>query len=241
MMMKKGHVHGKDFGEREVLRLENVCKVYNPGKSNETNAVCDIDFHVYAGELTGILGPSGSGKSTLLHIMGLLDRPTQGKVYIDEIDTSLMDDAAQARIRGKKIGFIFQAFFLVPSLTAIENVELPLVIYGVPAEERQKKATSLLTRLGLGNRLNHLPGQLSGGERQRVAIARALVNDPEILLADEPTGNLDSKTGQEVLTIFDELHHEGKTVILITHDESVVRITEKVIRVRDGHVVKIEI
>jgi len=239
MKLVRGHVHKED--EREILKLENVCKIYNLGKSSETTAVCGIDFHVHVGELTGILGPSGSGKSTLLHIMGLLDRPTEGKVYIDNTDTSKMSDPEQARIRGKKIGFIFQAYNLISSLTAQENVELPLIIYDIPADERRRKAKKILERLGLGARLNHLPGQLSGGEKQRVAIARALINDPEILLADEPTGNLDSKTGQEVLKIFEELHLDGKTIIIITHDESIVSITEKVVRIKDGKVVKIEV
>jgi len=231
----KKHKNGKTLHTREILKLESVCKTYGEGDSR-VKAICDIDFTIHEGELTGILGPSGSGKSTLLHIIGLLDRPTTGRVYIDGIDTSTTSETEHSRIRGKKIGFVFQFFNLIPSLTASENVELPLMIYDVPKAERKKKASAILERLGLGKRLNHLPNMLSGGERQRVAIARALINDPEILLADEPTGNLDSKTGEEVLRIFEELHQEGKTIIIITHDENIVKITEKVIRIRDGKI-----
>jgi len=230
----------KDLHVREILKLDNVCKVYSEGASGVT-AVCGIDFTVHKGELTGILGPSGSGKSTLLHLMGLLDRPTTGKIYVDGIDTTMMSADQQARIRGKKIGFVFQAFNLVASLTALENVELPLVIYGMPKGEREKRAVAILQRLGLGSRLGHLPSQLSGGERQRVAIARALINDPEIILADEPTGNLDSRTGTDVLRIIEDLHHDGKTIIIVTHDESIVGITEKIVRIKDGRVVKSEV
>jgi putative ABC transport system ATP-binding protein len=231
---------GRELHVKEVLKLDNVSKVYSEAATGVT-AVSGIDLTVHEAELTSILGPSGSGKSTLLHLMGLLDHPTSGKIYIDGIDTTKIPEDGKARIRGKKIGFIFQAFNLVPSLTALENVELPLTIYDVPKGERTKKATAILSRLGLAGRLEHLPSELSGGERQRVAIARALINDPEIILADEPTGNLDSKTGQEVLQILEGLHGEGRTIIIVTHDESVVKITEKVVRIRDGKIVKSEV
>jgi putative ABC transport system ATP-binding protein len=242
---RRWHVTGREaelkgLHVKEVLKLENVTKRYSEGESGVT-AVSDIDFTVHRGELTGILGPSGSGKSTLLHLMGLLDRPTAGKIYIDGIDTTRMAPDEQARVRGKKIGFVFQAFNLVPSLSAQENVELPLVIYDVPADVRREKARAILNRLGLGARMHHLPSQLSGGERQRVAIARALINDPEVILADEPTGNLDSKTGGSVLDIMEGLHHEGKTIIIVTHDESIVRIAEKLLRIKDGRLVKSEV
>jgi putative ABC transport system ATP-binding protein len=240
MKHAKKDLGGREFHVKDVLRLQDVCKRYAEGETGVT-ALCGVDFTVHNGELTGILGPSGSGKSTLLHMMGLLDRPTSGKVYVDGVDTTSMSDAEQARIRGKKIGFVFQAFNLIPSLTAVENVALPLMVYGVPESRRNEKAVAILTRLGMGSRLNHLPNQLSGGERQRVAISRALINDPEIILADEPTGNLDSRTGEEVLRIIEELHQEGKTIIIVTHDEGIVKITENVVRIKDGKVVKSEI
>jgi putative ABC transport system ATP-binding protein len=226
--------------EREILRLECVSKLYGSGESGVA-AIRDMDFTVHNGELTCVLGPSGSGKSTLLHLMGLLDQPSSGKVYIAGTDTTKISDADQARLRGRMIGFVFQAFNLISSFTALENVELPLMIYDVPKEERRKKATAILERLQMGHRLNHLPSQLSGGERQRVAIARALINDPQILLADEPTGNLDSKTGEEVLKIIEDLHQEGRTIIIVTHDESLVKVTEKVVRIRDGRLVRSEV
>jgi putative ABC transport system ATP-binding protein len=225
---------------KEVLKLEDVTKQYGSGDSAVT-ALDNINFTVHKGELTSVLGPSGSGKSTLLHIMGLLDRPTSGKVYIEGIDTTTISKTEQAQLRGRKIGFVFQAFNLIPSLTALENVELPLIISNVPKARRREMATELLKRLNLGHRLDHRPNQLSGGEKQRVAIARALINDPEIILADEPTGNLDSKSGLEVLEILHNLHMEGKTIIIITHEEGVVRITEKVVRIRDGKLVKTEV
>lgn len=240
MNPEKRDAAGRAPHSAPILQLVNVCKSYSEGETGVT-AVCGVDFTIHNGEMTAILGPSGSGKSTLLHIMGLLDRPTTGRVYVDSVETSGMSDTEQARIRGKKIGFVFQAFNLIPSLTTVENVELPLLVYGVPARQRREKATALLNRLGMGGRLSHLPNQLSGGERQRVAIARALINDPEILLADEPTGNLDSRTGAEVLRIMEELHQEGKTIIIVTHDENLVRITEKVVRLKDGKIAKIEV
>lgn len=221
----------------EALKLDKICKTYGEGLST-VRALCDADLTIYDGQFVGILGPSGSGKSTLLHIIGLLDSPSEGKIFIDGIDTSDMKSDEKARIRAQKLGFVFQFFNLIPSLSALENVELPLTIYSVPKNVRRKKAKDLLTRLGLEKRLDHLPGMLSGGERQRVAIARALVNDPEIVLADEPTGNLDSKTGKEVLKIFEELHAEGRTIIIITHDESVTRLTERVVKIMDGKLIE---
>ncbi|NYZ74297.1 ABC transporter ATP-binding protein [Candidatus Micrarchaeota archaeon] len=220
-----------------MLRLEDIRKVYHMGDDIIVEALKDIDLHIHQGELVSILGPSGSGKSTLLHIMGLLDSPTSGKRYVDGIETSTMDDEEQARIRGEKIGFVFQTFNLIPSLTALENVELPLLLCRKQCRDRKGHAKALLERVGLGDRLEHLPSQLSGGQRQRVAIARALVNDPEIVLADEPTGNLDSKTGHEVLELFKELHKEGRTIIIITHDEYIAKTTKRMIRIRDGQTV----
>jgi len=222
---------------KEVLRLDDIRKVYHMGDNIIVEALKDIDLVIRQNELVSILGPSGSGKSTLLHIMGLLDSPTSGKRYIDGIETSTMDDEEQARIRGEKIGFVFQTFNLIPSLTALENVELPLLLCRKSCRDRKARAKELLERVGLGDRLEHLPSQLSGGQRQRVAIARAMVNDPEIVLADEPTGNLDSKTGHDVLELFRELHREGRTIVIITHDEYVAKTTKRMIRIMDGQTV----
>ena len=220
----------------EVIRLENVWKVYREGV--ETVALRGVDLSIEEGEYVSIMGPSGSGKSTLMHIMGLLDTPTKGKVYIEGRDVSRMSEDERARIRRKKIGFVFQAYNLIPSLTAVENVELPLLLDGVPREERRKVAVSLLERMGLGNRLHYYPNQLSGGQQQRVAIARALANDPRIILADEPTGNLDTKTGRKILDLFKELHEEGRTLVVVTHDPEVAREAERIVKIRDGRLVE---
>lgn len=223
--------------KEDSLRLEGVNKVYSIG-NEQFYALRDVNLSVKRCDFTSILGPSGSGKSTLLHMMGLLDRPSSGKVFIDEIETSTMSPVDLARVRGRKIGFVFQSFNLIPSLTAIENVKLPMMISGISDEKRTAKATAILEKLGMGNRLNQYPNQLSGGQRQRVAIGRALVNDPEVILADEPTGNLDSKSGGEVLEILKGLHDEGKTILIITHDERMTKVTKSTIRIRDGRIVK---
>ncbi|MEM3422507.1 MAG: ABC transporter ATP-binding protein [Candidatus Bilamarchaeaceae archaeon] len=226
---KKNEKKGK-----EVIRLENVCKVYNMGEGVEVTAICGVNFVVEEGDFACVLGPSGSGKSTLLHIMGLLDTPTSGKVYIDGIETTKMSPDEQASIRGEKIGFVFQMFNLINSMKAWENAAVPLTIRGVPLAEREKRAKELLTQLGLGDRLDHYPSQLSGGQRQRVAIARALINNPAVILADEPTGNLDSKTGKEVIDILVDLNKKGRTIVLITHDNSLTKIAKKIWRIKDG-------
>jgi putative ABC transport system ATP-binding protein len=223
--------------EKETLRLNRVNKIYNGG-GGDFYALDNLNLIVRKCEFISIVGPSGSGKSTLLHIMGLLDSPTNGEVYIDGIETSKMSPEQRARVRGKKIGFIFQSFNLISSLTTIENVKLPMMIYGVDDAERTKRAKEILEKLNMGDRMHHFPNQLSGGQKQRVAIARALVNDPEIILADEPTGNLDSATGKEVLGILDRLHEEGRTVLIITHDESITKITHRTIRIRDGKIIE---
>ena len=220
----------------EILKLENINKIYKMGET-ELNALTNVNLTVKEDEMICILGPSGSGKSTMLHMIGLLDTPTSGKRYIDGVDTSRMSSDEMARIRGKEIGFVFQTFNLISSLTAVENVELPLVLCD-SCNERRGRATSGLESPNMGHRLHHYPNQLSGGERQRVAIARALVNNPEIILADEPTGNLDSKTGKEVLAIFSKLHSEGRTIIIITHDESITKIVQRVVRIRDGMIME---
>ncbi len=218
----------------EVIRLENVWKVYKEGV--ETVALRGINLSVEEGEYVSIMGPSGSGKSTLMHIMGLLDTPTKGRVYIEGKDVSRMKEDERAKIRRRKIGFVFQAYNLIPSLTAMENVELPLLLDGVPKERRRRIAISLLERMGLGNRLEYYPNQLSGGQQQRVAIARALANDPKIILADEPTGNLDTKTGRKILDLFKELHEEGRTLVVVTHDPEVAKEAERIVKIRDGKV-----
>jgi len=220
--------------KKEVLKLDNVCKTYHMGDDILVKALCNAYLTIYEGEFLCILGPSGSGKSTLLHIVGLLDRPSEGKVFIDGRDVSKMTPEEQAKIRGKKIGFVFQTFNLVPSLTAWENVALPLMIQGVSSSQREQKAKKILTDLGMGDRLDHYPAQLSGGQRQRVAIGRALSNDPRVILADEPTGNLDTKTGSDVLAIFQKLHKEGRTIIIITHDEEITDVAQRIVRIRDG-------
>jgi putative ABC transport system ATP-binding protein len=198
-------------------------------------ALDGADLTVYEGEIVCIVGPSGSGKSTLLHIIGLLDTPSSGSRYIDGIETAKMSEAEQARIRGKKIGFVFQKFNLIPSFTALENVELPLVLCD-DCKNRREQATAILKSLEMGDRLHHYPSQLSGGQIQRVAIARALVNNPDIILADEPTGNLDSKTGKEVLEILNKLNKQGRTILIITHDESISKSIPRVVRIKDGKI-----
>jgi len=220
---------------KTVLSLEGVTKSYQMGQVR-VDALKGIDIHVSEGERVSIIGPSGSGKSTLLHILGLLDMPSTGTVRVDGTDVSKLSDNELSHFRGKKIGFIFQAFHLVPSLSSLENVALPMMFYNVPRAQREKKATEALARLGMDDRLHHLPSELSGGQRQRIAIARSLVNEPTILLADEPTGNLDSKTGEEVLKIFDELNAEGKTLVVVTHDPNIAKRSPRLIKLKDGFV-----
>ena len=194
----------------------------------------DINLTINKGEFAAIMGPSGSGKSTLMNIIGCLDRPTSGKIVIADMDISKLSDIELARIRGKKIGFVFQTFNLIPRLTAQKNVELPMVYQDVPGKMREKRAKELLELLGLKERARHKPAELSGGQRQRVAIARAFANEPEIILADEPTGNLDSKTGQEIMQIFDKLHSEGRTILMVTHDHELADNCDRIIRLKDG-------
>ena len=216
-----------------IIRLRAVHKVYDSG-DNAVHALRGIDLEVAAGEYMAIMGPSGSGKSTLMHILGCLDVPTQGEYSLAGAAVSRMSSRELARIRNREVGFVFQTFNLLPRATTLRNVELPLLYAGVGGSERRKQALAALSRIGLADRARHLPSQLSGGQRQRVAIARALVNSPSILLADEPTGNLDTKTGAELLLIFDELNAQGHTVILVTHDASVAAHARRVIRIVDG-------
>jgi putative ABC transport system ATP-binding protein len=222
-----------------LVELEKVSKIYRLGEV-DVPALRGVDLSVQAGDFLALMGPSGSGKSTLLHILGLLDRPTTGKVLWEGQDVTRLNGARLAELRGRRIGFVFQMFNLVHNLTALENVELPLIFLGVPARERRKRAEETLVRLGLGDRLRHRPSQLSGGQQQRVALARALVTDPALLIADEPTGNLDTATGREILGLFRELNEQGRTVVLATHDPEAAAVAKVRLRLRDGQIVEVE-
>lgn len=218
---------------KKVMELVDVWKIYDLGEV-KVEALRGVSFEVFEGEYVIIIGPSGSGKSTLLHILGCLDRPTKGKVLIEGEEVSRMGDRRLAQVRNRKIGFVFQSYNLLPRLTALENVELPMIYAGVPAKERKRRAKELLELVGLGDRLHHRPNQLSGGQQQRVAIARALANDPVFILADEPTGNLDTKTGEEILELFRKLHEMGKTLVVVTHNLEMVDEGTCIVRIRDG-------
>jgi len=224
---------------KAIVEVINLKKTYMLGKV-PVQALNGVNLKVNEGDFLAILGPSGSGKSTLLHLIGALDRPTEGKVLIEGVDISTLDDGQLADLR-RKIGFVFQYFNLIPRLTARENVELPLAINGLGRSERRKKAEKLLEIVGLKNRMNHKPTELSGGEQQRVAIARALANDPKLLLMDEPTGNLDSKTGEEIARLVKRLNEEENiTIILVTHDESMTRVANRIAHIRDGLIIREE-
>ena len=219
-----------------IIRLEGVSKVYGLGETI-VNALKDVNLIVNAGEYCAIMGASGSGKSTMMNIIGCLDRPTTGSYYLDGEAVAQMNDEQLAHIRNRKIGFVFQQFHLLSQVSALENVMLPMIYANVPAAERKERAIAALKQVGLGDRLNNRPTQLSGGQQQRVAIARAIVNRPVMLLADEPTGALDSKTTQEILEIFGNLNAEGMTVVMVTHEAEVARSTRRVVWFKDGQVV----
>ncbi|MBI3783120.1 MAG: ABC transporter ATP-binding protein [Deltaproteobacteria bacterium] len=216
-----------------VLHLRGVTKVYHMG-SVDVRALNGIDLDILDGDYVGIMGPSGSGKTTLMEILGCLSRPTDGAYTFSGERVDRLDDGGLALLRGQRIGFVFQTFNLLPRLTAIENVELPLLYRRTPRRERRRAAVEMLDRVGLGSRAAHRPNEMSGGERQRVAIARALVNQPAVLLADEPTGNLDSATGETILELFEALHHDGQTLVLVTHDPRIGERVGRVVRLRDG-------
>jgi putative ABC transport system ATP-binding protein len=218
-----------------VLEGINLFKIYEMGET-QVSALNGVFLEVNVGEFVSIMGPSGCGKSTLLQILGCLDRPTNGEVRIDSTTTAKLNDSELAKIRGKKIGFIFQSFNLLPTETAMDNVELPLQYSGVSAKERQRKAQKALEAVGLGDRGEHKPSELSGGQRQRVAIARALANDPSIILADEPTGALDSKSGIEVIAIMQRLNDEGRTIVMVTHDPGIAQHSKRIVRILDGKI-----
>jgi putative ABC transport system ATP-binding protein len=229
----------KKYMKREIIRLENVFKIYNMGES-KVYALSGIDFSVKEGEFVAIMGPSGSGKSTGMNLVGSLDTPSKGKIFLDQHDISHLHESDLAQIRGKKIGFIFQSFNLINTLTAKENIILPMVFQGTSKKEQEEKAKELLELVELSDRANHYPNELSGGQRQRVAIARALANDPEVILADEPTGNLDSKTGGRVLDFLKKLHKQGKTIVMVTHDPHLAqKYADRVYWLKDGKVEKI--
>jgi putative ABC transport system ATP-binding protein len=222
-----------------VLEVRGVSRTYTLD-GIEVQALAHADLAIETGEMVAIIGPSGSGKSTLMHIIGLLDQPSTGEVIVEGQDTAGLTQDQLSMLRNKHIGFVFQSFNLLAKTSALANVELPMVYAGVPAAERTLRAKAALERVGLGNRLRNHPNQLSGGQQQRVAIARALVNDPAIVLADEPTGNLDSKSGVEVLSMLQQLHAEGRTVVVVTHDNRVAQHAERIIRIADGLVVSDE-
>ncbi len=225
----------------DVARIEDVQKVYQKGDAPPVYALHGVNLTIPQGQYVAVMGPSGSGKSTLMNILGCLDRPTSGRYWLAGKDVARMDDAELSKSRGQHIGFIFQAFNLIPQLTVEDNVEVPLFYQSVPKRESRQRAIESLESVGLGERLHHKPSELSGGQQQRVAIARALVTRPSILMADEPTGNLDSATGKAILDLFDDLHRKGLTIIMVTHDENVARRCQRVVRLKDGNIDRDEV
>ncbi len=218
-----------------VISLSNITRIYEMG-AEQVHALRGITLRIARNEYVAVMGPSGSGKSTLMNIIGCLDTPTSGIYELNGINVSEMNDNELARIRNKEIGFVFQTFNLLPRSDSLHNVELPLIYAGVSREERRKLAREALEQVGLGDRIHHKPNELSGGQRQRVAIARALVNRPSIILADEPTGNLDTKTGDEIMALVEELHKRGNTIVIVTHEEYIAEHARRIVRLRDGHI-----
>jgi putative ABC transport system ATP-binding protein len=216
-----------------IISLKNIVRSFSIG-AEEVKALRGVDLNINKNEYVALMGPSGSGKSTLMNLLGCLDTPTSGQYILNGTDVSVLDDNALAQIRNKEIGFIFQTFNLLPKSTALDNVILPLIYAGLGKAEREQKALKTLEDVGLANRVKHKPNELSGGQRQRVAVARALVNNPAIILADEPTGNLDSKTSVEIMGLFEEIHKKGNTIIVVTHEEDIARHAHRIIRLRDG-------
>ena len=217
-----------------LIEFRNITKTYDMGGAEEVHALRGVSMVIRKNDYLAIMGPSGSGKSTLMNIIGCLDTPTSGLYQFNGVNVSEMVDDELARVRNKEIGFVFQTFNLLARSDALHNVELPLVYAGVPAVERRRRATETLESVQLGDRIHHKPNELSGGQRQRVAVARALVNSPSIILADEPTGNLDTRTGEEIMSLFEELHRKGNTIILVTHEADIAEHAQRVVRIRDG-------
>ena len=220
---------------KEVIRLEDVYKIYRVG-NQEVRALDGVSLSVFRNEYVAIMGPSGSGKSTLMNILGCLDSPDSGRYILNGMDVSEMEDGELADVRNREIGFVFQSFNLLPRYNALENVALPMIYAGVPARERMERASVALRSVALEGRMDHRPNELSGGQKQRVALARALINNPSIILADEPTGNLDTHTSIEIMRLFDEIYRQGNTVIVVTHEEDIAAYAHRIIRLRDGRV-----
>ncbi len=218
---------------RALISLFNIRKTYVLG-AQTVHALKKIDLDIQRGEFVALMGPSGSGKSTLMNVIGCLDTPSQGEYWLNDKKVSKMSDVDLSKVRNDEIGFVFQTFNLLTRLTALDNVALPLVYAGIPLKERNERAAETLNKVGLGDRLHHKPNELSGGQRQRVAVARALINNPSLLLADEPTGNLDTQTSHEIMALFEEIHAAGNTIVLVTHEEDIAKHAKKIVRLRDG-------
>lgn len=226
--------------QNSVIKLEDITRYFSIG-SETIKALQGVNLEIFKNEYVALMGPSGSGKSTLMNLLGCLDTPTSGRYWLNNKDVSKMDDDELAEIRNKEIGFVFQTFNLLPRLNALENVALPLIYAGYNKQQREERAKEVLEQVGLKDRMTHKPNELSGGQRQRVAVARALVNKPSIILADEPTGNLDTKTSYEIMALFEEIHKNGNTIIIVTHEEDIALHTNRIVRMRDGRIEKDEI
>src|ERR1700691_742876 len=231
----------KVVNANDIIVVEDLWRTYDMGSEQQVQALRGVSLRIRRNEYVAIMGPSGSGKSTLMNLIGCLDSPSKGQYWLKGQLVSELDDDELARIRNKEIGFVFQTFNLLARATSLHNVELPLIYAGVPSDERSERAKAALTSVGMESRMNHKPNELSGGQRQRVAIARALVNKPAIILADEPTGNLDSQTGNEIMALFDRLHSEGNTIVLVTHEHDIAEYAHRIIYIKDGVVAKDEV